>query len=394
MTDITNRIVKRLFSIILLLTSCQLAVGADVTVGAARLSEYLPRLQGKRVGLYSNHTGMVGDCHTLDLLLDSGIDVRYVFSPEHGFRGTADAGEHVKGSVDPATGIPIRSLYGRGKKQALAAVDSVDIIVTDIQDVGLRFYTYYVTMLELMDAAGDAGAEFMILDRPNPTSPMGVDGPVLDMRYASGVGGLPIPILHGMTLGELARMAQGERWLKKGNDVKLTVIPCVNYTHATRYQLPIPPSPNLPSMHAIYLYPSMCYFEATGMSLGRGTDFPFEVYGAPTMKAPGQFTFTPGSRPGAKKPPLMGKRCHGVDLRDIPVDTLISRGVDFTYLIDAYNRMGKPEKFLTSFFELLAGNDRIRKMIIDGADAATIKNSWKSEAANFATRSCKYYLYP
>lgn len=376
------------------LAAASLSAGDTVTVGAARTDAYMPMLQGKKVALYSNHTGMTAGRHTLDVLLDNGVDVRYIFSPEHGFRGNADAGEHVTSSVDAQTGTPIRSLFGASKRKAMAAADSVDVIVTDIQDVGLRFYTYYVTMLELMNKAAERDIEFIILDRPNPTAPMGVDGPILDMRHASGVGALPIPILHGMTLGELARMASGEGWLKGGKKSRLTVIPCAGYTHATRYELPIPPSPNLPNAHAIYLYPSMCYFEATALSLGRGTDFPFEVYGHPDMKAPGLFTFTPTSRPGARKPPLMGRSCRGVDLRQIPSDTLIARGVDFTYLIDAYERMGRPAKFLSSFFELLVGNDSIRKLIAEGADAATIKASWREEAADFARRSRQYHIYP
>ncbi len=380
----------------ILTISVSVAAAADVpvTVGAARTDAYIPMLQGKKVALYSNHTGMVGDRHTLDLMLDAGIDVRYIFSPEHGFRGNADAGESVTSSVDPVTGTPIRSLFGSAKRRSMNAVDSVDVIVTDIQDVGLRFYTYYVTMIELMNRAADRDIEFIILDRPNPTAPMGVDGPLLDMKHASGVGALPIPVLHGMTLGELASMASGEGWLKDGRKSRLTVVACEGYTHDTRYELPVPPSPNLPNIHAIYLYPSICFFEATPMSLGRGTDFPFEVYGHPDMKAPGSFTFTPTSRPGAKKPPLMGRRCRGVDLRDVPADTLIARGVDFSYLIDAYERMGRPAKFFTSFFELLAGNDNLRRLITSGADAATVKASWRDEAADFALRSRKYYLYP
>lgn len=386
---------KPITGILLLLAATMAAeTRAEVTVGAARTDLYLPQLEGKRVALYSNHTGMVGDRHTLDILIDGGIDVDYIFSPEHGFRGTADAGEAVKGSVDAKTGVPVRSLFGRGKKKALEAVDSVDVVVMDIQDVGLRFYTYYVTMLELIDEANRSGAQFMILDRPNPTAPMGVDGPLLDMKHASGVGRLPIPILHGMTLGELAQMASGEGWLAGGKKADLTVIPCEGYTHSTRYEPPIAPSPNLPDIHAIYLYPSICFFEATPMSLGRGTDWPFQVYGHPDMKVEHPFDFTPQPRPGATKPPLMGRLCHGVDLRSIPADTLIARGVDFSYLIDAYNRMGRPAGFLTRFFELLAGNDRLRVMLLRGDDAATIKASWRDEAANFARRSKKYHLYP
>lgn len=365
----------------------------SVTVGAERTGEYLPLLKGKRVGLYSNHTGInsAGE-HTLDVLVRNGVDVRCIFSPEHGFRGTADAGEHVGGYIDPSTGVRVVSLYGRGKNRALDWVDSVDVVVTDIQDVGTRFYTYYCTMLELMNRALPGNKEFIVLDRPNPVVAMGVDGPVLDMKHQSGVGRLPIPVLHGMTLGELARMASGEGWLQGGKSSRLRVVPCEGYTTSTRYELPVAPSPNLPCMHAIYLYPSTCYFEGTGLSLGRGTDHPFEIYGHPAMRGDG-YKFTPRSRAGAKNPPLLGKQCQGVNLTTAPVDTLISRGVDFSYIIDSYNRMGKPANFFTSFFTLLTGTDRIKEMIEAGMDAAAIKASWQEEVAAFDRRRQPYLLY-
>lgn len=385
---------KNILSLLLIIITSLSGVCGNVTVGAENQDIFLPLLRGKKVALYSNHTGMLPDGrHTLDMLVDSGIDVRYVFSPEHGFRGNADAGQHVTGGVDPNTGVSILSLYGNTKRQALDRVNDVDVIVTDIQDVGLRYYTYYCTMIELMTASMPGGKEFIILDRPNPTAPMGVDGPVLDMKYKSGVGRLPIPVLHGLTLGELALMAMGEGWLGQEAKLRLTVVPCSGYTHATRYEPPIPPSPNLPNIHAIYLYPSTCYFEATPVSLGRGTDSPFEVYGHPAMQQ-GSYSFTPRSRPGATKPPLMDRRCHGVDLRDIPSDTLITRGVDLSYLIDAYNRMGRPEKFFTSFFELLIGNGHVRDMIINGKSAVEIKATWHQEAEDFNRRRQKYLLYP
>ena len=370
------------------------AAAAELRLGADRTDIYTPMLQGKRVALYTNHTGLDSrGRHTLDVMLERGIDVRCVFSPEHGFRGTADAGEHVNGGTDPSTGIPVLSLYGREKKKALGYVDSVDVVVTDLQDVGLRFYTYYCTMLELMNRAIETDAEFVILDRPNPTAPMGVDGPVLDMKYASGVGRLPIPVLHGMTLGELASMASGEGWLKDERKSRLTVVTCEGYTHDTRYVPPVAPSPNLPNIHAIYLYPSTCFFEATPVSLGRGTDSPFEIYGHPSMRT-GGYTFTPRSRPGATNPPLLNRRCHGVDLRSVPDDTLIARGVDLSYLIDAYERMGRPAKFFTSFFELLIGNADVRRLITEGRSADEIKATWKREAADFDRRRRNYLLYP
>ena len=387
-----NRIASFLFLLML-----PLVLLAEVTVGAARTDRYIPELkrEGKRVGLFTNHTGMVGDRHTLDILLDSGVNVTTIFTPEHGLRGTADAGEHVAGGVDKATGIPVVSLYGSAaqRRPSAAVMDKIDVIVTDIQDVGLRYYTYYCTMLDLMEAAAQYGKQFMILDRPNPNG-MTVDGPVLDMKYKSGVGRLPIPVVHGMTLGELARMAVGEKWLKGGAAPELTVIPCEGYTHATRYSLPIPPSPNLPDMKSVYLYPSTCYFEATPMSLGRGTDMPFCVFGHPQLKGKYDFQFTPESRTGAKKPPLMGRRCYGRDLRGISDEEIIAEGVNLEYIIEAYKAMGMGDKFFTRFFENLIGSGKIRGMIERGASAEEIKASWLHDVERFKKQREPYLIYP
>lgn len=361
--------------------------------GADQPDKYVPLLKGKKVALFSNHTGMTGGRHTLDVMLDSGINVTTIFSPEHGFRGTADAGEHVNNSVDQKTGIPIASLYsGKSRYPSKEVMDSIDIIVTDIQDVGLRFYTYYCTMIDLMNAAARYGKEFMVLDRPNPNG-MYVDGPVLDMKYASGVGRLPIPVVHGMTLGELAQMSIGEGWLNDSAAIPLSVIPVEGYTHSTRYELPIAPSPNLPDMKAIYLYPSLCFFEATPVSLGRGTDMPFHVYGHPAMKGR-HFSFTPSSRPGAKNPPLLGKLCYGEDLSAIPDSEIIANGVDLTYLIDAYKALGLGDKFFTSFFERLIGNGKVRKQIESGMSAQEIKASWEPEVSAFRELREPYLIYP
>ena len=366
---------------------------AEVTVGAARTDSYVPDLKGKRIALFSNHTGMVGDRHTLDIMLDNGLNVVTLFSPEHGFRGTADAGEHVGNSIDEPTGIPIASLYGgKGKRMPSKEImDGLDVIVVDIQDVGLRFYTYYCTMIDLMNAAKAYGKEVVVLDRPNPNG-MYVVGPILDMKYASGVGRLPIPVVHGMTLGELASMANGEGWLADGGKVKLKVVPCEGYTHQTRYMLPIAPSPNLRSMLAIYLYPSMCYFEATPVSLGRGTDSPFEIYGHPDMKGR-NFDFTPRSVPGAKNPPQLDRLCHGVDLRGLPESEAIAQGINLEYLIDAYRDLGMGDKFFRSFFELLIGRGDIRQMIEDGKSAAEIKKTWSADVEKFKEQRRPYLLY-
>jgi len=367
--------------------------GMALKTGAERTDEYLPRLEGLRVALFSNHTGMVGDRHTLDVMLEGGVNVTTIFSPEHGFRGTADAGEHVKSSVDPVTGIPIASLYDGGKRgPAKAVMDNIDVIVTDIQDVGLRYYTYYITMVDLMNAAAKHGKKFMVLDRPNPNG-MTVDGPILDMKYRSGVGRLPIPVVHGMTLGELALMANGEGWLDGKAKIDLTVIPCEGYSHSTRYELPVAPSPNLRTMHAIYLYPSICYFEATPVSLGRGTDMPFEVYGHPEMDDR-DFSFTPKSIDGAKNPPQLNKKCFGRDLRGLDDDSIIARGVDLSYLIDAYKDLGMGDRFFTPFFEKLIGRGDIRGMIKAGMNADEIKATWSGDVEKFRRQRAPYLIYP
>lgn len=380
-----------IFSLSLLLVA--LAANAEVRVGAAQTDKYFPLLEGRRVALFSNHTGMVGDRHTVDLMLDGGINVVTLFSPEHGFRGTADAGEHVASGIDGPTGLPIASLYeGKGKRMpAKEVMDKFDVLVVDIQDVGLRYYTYYCTMIDLMNAASVYGKDVVVLDRPNPNG-MTVDGPILDMKYSSGVGRLPIPIVHGMTLGELARMANGEGWLKDGTKVPLTVIPCEGYTHQTRYRLPVSPSPNLRTMLAIYLYPSTCYFEATPVSLGRGTDRPFEIYGHPDMKGR-SFTFTPRSMAGAKNPPQKDQLCHGVDLGGMSEEEAIAQGINLEYIIDAYRDLGLGDKFFRNFFELLIGRGDIRGMIEAGKNADEIKATWAGDVARFKDQRRKYLLY-
>lgn len=326
-------------------------------------------------------------------MIENGINVTTIFSPEHGFRGKADAGEHVSSSVDSKTGIPIASLYdGKKRMPAQAVMDNIDIIVTDIQDVGLRYYTYYCTMADLMNAAITYGKEFMVLDRPNPNG-MYVDGPILDMKYESGVGRLPLTVVHGLTLGEIALMANGEGWLKDGKQVPLTVIPCEGYTHQTRYELPIAPSPNLRDMKAVYLYASTCYFEATPVSLGRGTDHPFKIYGHPDMKGC-DYSFTPRSVDGAKNPPQLNKKCYGRNLCGLDNEDIIAAGINLEYLIDAYKGVGMPvDKFFRSFFEKLIGDGNIRTMIAEGKTAAEIKATWADDVEAFKKQRRPYLLY-
>lgn len=392
-----------LLTLLFVLLSCFVLSAQEVVVGAAQVDKYVSLLKGKKIGLFSNHTGMVGKRHTLDIMLENGLDVELIFSPEHGFRGTADAGESVNSSVDSKTGIRIESLYGSNKKNALSAktISKIDIIVTDIQDVGLRFYTYYCTMVDLMNAAVANGKEFMVLDRPNPNG-MYVDGPILDMKYKSGVGKLPIPVVHGLTLGELALMVNGEGWLNNGAEVPLHVVKCENYTHQTRYVLPVAPSPNLRTMKSIYLYPSICYFEGTSVSLGRGTDAPFEIYGHPDMKGC-DFEFTPRSVEGAKNPPLLDKKCFGRDLRTLEDDEIIAKGLNLEYLIDAYKCMGvSVDEFFDNgytykgakeFFEKLIGDGSIRGMIAKGMTADEIKATWADDVEIFKIQRKPYLLY-
>ncbi len=367
-------------------------VYARVIVGAEQTCQYFPLLKDHRIAVFSNHTGMVGDEHLVDLLHHEKFDVVAIFSPEHGFRGTADAGEHVKSSVDEKTGIPICSLYDKNSGGVSQDVlGTFDVLVVDIQDVGLRFYTYYVSMVKLMDVCAQYGKKVIILDRPNPNGHY-VDGPILDMKHKSGVGWLPIPIVHGLTLGELALMTNGEGWLTDGRQCDLEVVSCQNYTHQTHYELPIPPSPNLPNMKSVYLYPSTCYFEATPVSLGRGTKHPFMVYGHPDMQGY-LFNFTPRSMPGAKQPPHMGKRCFGVDLSEMPNEKIWSAGVDFSYVINAYRNLNLGDQFFRPFFEKLVGVDYVRQMIEQGRSAADIKAMWTQDVALFEEQRRPYLLY-
>jgi len=364
----------------------------DVKVGAEMTDRYFPLLKGKRVAVMTNQTGMAGDEHLVDLLKRNQCNIVGIFSPEHGFRGTADAGEHVASSTDEKTGISIWSLYGGGGgKPSAGRMNEFDILLFDLQDVGLRFYTYYASMARLMDACAEHGKKMIVLDRPNPNG-MYVDGPILDMKHKSGVGWLPIPVVHGMTLGELALMINGEKWLPEGRNCDLTVIPCANYTHQTRYVLPVAPSPNLPTIHAIYLYPSTCLFEGTVMSLGRGTAFPFEVYGHPNFRG-SSFSFTPRSVPGAKNPPLLNRKCFGVDLRNTSNEHILENGFELTYVIDAYRNLDMGDKFFTSFFEKLVGVDYIRQDIIAGKSAEEIKEKWFCDVVQFKQQRKPYLLY-
>ena len=373
----------------------------EVILGAERTDVYFPLIQGKNVALLSNHTGVAGGIHTLDRLIEAGMHVTAIFSPEHGFRGSAGAGDKVGDSVDEKTGVPILSLYdGKRMRPSDEAMRQFDVLIVDIQDVGLRFYTYYITMCRMMQACAEYNKLMIILDRPNPNG-FYVDGPILDMKYKSGVGWLPIPVVHGMTLGELALMVNGEHWLDNNAFCPLTVVPCANYTHQTRYRLPIAPSPNLQNMLAIYLYPSTCYFEATPVSLGRGTDKPFLQYGHPHMQKGKAFresntqpaTFTPKSCPAALTPPQQDRKCFGTDLSNLTEEQAMQNGIDLSYLIDAYQQMALDNWFFSAFFEKLIGVSYVRKMIIQGKSAEEIRATWAEDVAAFRLQRKPYLLY-
>lgn len=364
----------------------------EIKTGAERTDKYLPLLQGKKVGILTNHTGIIGDQHLVDFLNNAGINVVYIFAPEHGFRGNADAGEKIDNSVDSQTGIPVYSLYknkaGRPDNQIM---QEIDIVVFDIQDVGLRYYTYYISMYKMMDACAENNKAMIVLDRPNPNG-FYVDGPVLDMKYKSGVGYLPIPIVHGMTLGELALMINGEKWLPGKRICNLEVITCENYTRQTRYELPVPPSPNLPNMKSVYLYASTCFFEGTSVSLGRGTEMPFQIYGSPDMKG-FDFSFIPRSMPGAKNPPLKDKLCYGRDLRNLSDEEIWKEGINLNYVIEAYNTSENKKTFFKPFFENLMGVSYVREMIIQGKSNEEIKSHWKNDIDRFLIQRTPYLIY-
>ena len=362
----------------------------EVLVGATDRSSYMPMLEGRRVAVLANHTAMYSQTeHIVDMMYDEGVDIVGIFAPEHGFRGRVEAGAKVDNGVDAKTGIPILSLYnGNTQRPSDEVMRSFDVLVVDMQDVGLRFYTYYISMLRMVDACADFGVEVVVLDRPNPNGHY-VDGPILDMKYKSGVGLLPIPVVHGMTMGEIATMAIGEGWAKPA---ELTVIKCRNYDHNTHYELPIAPSPNLPTQHSIYLYPSTCLFEGTVVSMGRGTEAPFEIYGHPDMENR-EFSFMPMPNAGSATPPHSGKLCYGVDLRDLADEVVWSEGVDLSYVVDAYHDLGMGDKFFTPMFEKLIGVSYVREMIIEGCSAKEIEAMWEADVATFKQQRAKYLLY-
>ena len=363
----------------------------EIRTGAEQPEKYLSLLQNKRVGLVVNHTSLAGQEHLVDFLIGKSIQVQTIFAPEHGFRGEAAAGEEINDGKDTRTGIKIVSLYGQNKKPTAAQLKDLDVVVFDIQDVGCRFYTYISTLHLMMEACAEAGLPLLVLDRPNPNGDY-VAGPVLDPRFQSFVGMHPIPVVHGCTVGELALMINGERWYSAKETCALTVVPVKNYTHTTRYSLPVRPSPNLPNDLSVRLYPSLCFFEATSVSVGRGTDFPFQVLGG-LDPALGNFSFTPKNIPGVALNPLNeGKICYGIDFRnltDVPTFTL-------KYFLDFYHQYKNEKDFLTreTWLNTLAGTDQLIRQIREGKSEDEIVRSWQPELENYRQLRKKYLLYP
>jgi len=347
------------------------------------------------VGVIGNQTSRVGATHLVDTLIACGIDVKKVYSPEHGFRGDADAGEHVATDKDPKTGLTIVSIYGSNKKPSPLQLDGIDILVFDLQDVGTRFYTYISTLHYIMEAAAENNIEVVVLDRPNPNGHY-VDGPIRKKGFESFVGMHPIPIVHGMTVGEIAQMINGEKWLKNEVQAELTVVSCLNYDRNMSYSLPVSPSPNLRSDAAIQLYPGLCLFEGTSLSVGRGTENPFEVFGHPDLKGKEGFaySFTPVSSFGAKNPKLKDEVCFGKNLREYGESGEINK-LEIQWLIRAYQEMGSDDFFITKnrWFDILAGTDELRKDIIAGKSEAEIRESWEEGLDGFMEMRGKYLIY-
>ena len=366
----------------------------EIKTGAQNLTAYLPSLENKSVAMVVNQSSTVGDKHLVDLLLEKGIKVKTIFAPEHGFRGKVDAGEHIKDGIDKKSGLPIVSLYGKHKKPSGNDLKGVDVIVFDIQDVGVRFYTYLSTLHYVMEAAAENKISVIVLDRPNPNANR-IDGPMLKKEFSSFVGLHPVPILYGMTIGEYAQMINGEGWLKGGIKADLTVIRVQNYRHSDFYHLPIKPSPNLPNDLSIALYPSLALFEGTLISAGRGTTKQFQLYGAPKYIKKG-FSFVPVPRDGAKYPKHKNKLCYGVDLSGISLEAVrSSKKMSLEYVLDAYKNYGEKEKFFlkNGFIDRLAGSDELRKQIVAGNSEKEIRESWVDDLEHFREMRKKYLLY-
>lgn len=363
--------------------------------GAYRMNEYLNLIHGKRVALIVNQSSILNQTHLVDTLLGKNIQIVKIFAPEHGFRGEVEAGGTIENQIDPKTKIPIVSIYGKKSKPSAEDLKDIDCILFDIQDVGVRFFTYISTLHYVMEACAENGIPLLVLDRPNPNGYF-VDGPVLDSCCKSFIGLDPIPIVYGMTIGELARMIKGEQWIKSASKLQLKIIPCLNYTHNSFYELPVKPSPNLKNQAAILLYPSLCFFEGTSLSVGRGTDWPFLIYGHPQLFSKYSYSFTPRSRTEAINPPWKDKMCFGLDLRSVDlVDLRKTKKIQLKYLFDAFQKFPNKDSFFLKnlFFDKLAGTKNLRLNLIAGLTESEIRKSWQPGIKNFMNKRKKYLLY-
>lgn len=370
------------------------AITDTILTGAEQTEKYLPYLKGKRVGLVINPTAQIKGVSLADTLQSLGVDIKAIFGPEHGFRGDADAGEKVGNYIDKKSGLPVISLYGPKKAPSKEDLKDIDVIIFDIQDVGVRFYTYTITLADVMQSCADSKIPLLILDRPNPNGQL-IDGPILDPKFKSGVGMHEIPIGHGLTVAEFAQMVNGEKWLKNGAQCELKIVKVANYDHSKKYELPVKPSPNLPNTLSIYLYPSLCMFEGTDISQGRGTTFPFQVLGHPSLKAKYSFSFTPVSIQGmSKQPPLENQVCYGIDFRNEDIEKLSGQTqLNIKILLDLYRDFPQKEKFFTPFFNKLAGNDILMQQIKDGKSETEIRQSWEPGLEKYRKTREKYLLY-
>jgi uncharacterized protein YbbC (DUF1343 family) len=371
--------------IILILLSCFGANAQELVLGAEKINEIINSINNKNVAIVANQTSVVKNTHLVDTLTSLNQNIMLIFSPEHGFRGEADAGENIKDGVDTKTDIPILSLHGKHKKPTKESLENIDIIIFDIQDVGARFYTYISTLHYILEAASEQGIQVIVLDRPNPNGHY-IDGPILEEKYKSFVGKHPIPIVHGMTIGEYAKMIIGEKWIEQNCNLK--IIKMENYNRENIYDLPIKPSPNLPNKKAINLYPSLCLFERTTISIGRGTDYPFQHFGAPFLE--NNYSFTPVSGEGSKYPKHENKICFGIDLR---FQKKILNSINLDWIIECYNKSSEKENFFTLNFDKLAGTDKLRLKIISGMSAEKISETWKEGLVEFQKIREKYLLY-
>lgn len=358
--------------------------------GAQQIDRYLPLLLNKNVALVVNHTSTIGNTHLADTLQKLGVKIVSIFAPEHGFRGTASDGEHVANNIDIKTGISLLSLYGKNVRPTIDQIKNIDIVVFDIQDVGVRFYTYPTTMHYVMEACAENGKKFIVLDRPNPNGHL-IDGPVLNIKYRSMVGYNPVPVLHGLTMGELAKMINGEGWLRNNAKCNLQIIENKGYTHKMKYILPVAPSPNLPNQQSINLYASLCLFEAMDASVGRGTDKQFQIIGSADSTF-GKFSFTPEPMPGSVNPPLKGKKCYGTDLRKVQAENI---GFSLKYVIEFLKKAKNKEKYINNIahFDRLAGSDTLRKQLLAGISEKKIKAGWQIDLIDYKKMREKYRIY-